>query len=278
MQQINNNNKRPIQNAYANQTFFNSVDSQIKTRIDNYINTCFLARIISCSTDTIKGTKTVTAIPLIADIDGNGNAQETPQYIELPHYRVQAGIGGFIINPVVGDIGVFVCAKQDISNINKDTQRSEPPASYRRYNLADAVMIGTIHTKDPTVYIEITQNEIINIIAPQGINIKTNQNVNIECNNLIAKCKNNAQVTCKQCEIVADTQTDITSPLINLNGNVNISGTITQGASGSSSSVATFNGSIFTSGDIKSGDNSSGYVSIQNHTHGRSTDKPNREK
>jgi uncharacterized protein (DUF2345 family) len=40
-------------------------------------------------------------------------------------------------------------------------------------------MVGTIHTKEPTVYIQITQDNKILIHAPAGVTIETDQNINI---------------------------------------------------------------------------------------------------
>ena len=104
-------------------------------------------------------------------IDAAGNAYQSPQYVKIPHYRAQAGIAALIIDPVPGDIGVFVCAKRDISNINASTTQPAPPASFRSFNPADAVMIATIHTKAPSVYIKLKQDNTIEIKAPAGLTI-----------------------------------------------------------------------------------------------------------
>lgn len=195
--EINEFNKRPIQGAYVGTSGFNSVETQIKTKIDNYLNTSFLARVDSCSTSGTSGSKTVNATPLIADVDGNGNALSSSSLQELAHTRLQHGVAGIVINPVVGDIGIFSCNKADSSNISEGASNSQPPASYRRFNKADAVMVGTVHTKAPTVYIELTQEGVINITAPQG------------------------------CHVTSDSEVTVTAPTVAITGNVIINGNLT---------------------------------------------------
>lgn len=233
--QITDNNKRGIGDIYQATSPFNANNQQIASNIQK-INTVFLAKIISVSTAGVGGTKTVTAQPLICQIDANGNALPSPKLVEIPHYRVQAGTGAFVINPHVGDIGVFVCAKRDISKIKNGVNDPQTPASFRSFDLADSIMIATIHTETASTYIYIDpDNGTIEIKAPESLIINT-----------------------ESATINASGSTSINSPETTISGHVTIKG----GLSVSGGEGAQVDGSISASGDITSGN-----ISLQSHVH-----------
>ena len=233
--QITDNNKRGIGDIYQATSPFNANNQQIASNIQK-INTVFLAKIISVSTAGVGGTKTVTAQPLICQIDANGNALPSPKLVEIPHYRVQAGTGAFVVNPHVGDIGVFVCAKRDISKIKNGVTDPQTPASFRSFDLADSIMIATIHTETASTYIYIDpDNGTIEIKAPTSLTVNT------------------ATAT-----INASGSTSINSPETTISGHVTIKG----GLSVSGGEGAQVDGSISASGDITSGN-----ISLQSHVH-----------
>lgn len=233
--QITDNNKRGIGDIYQATSPFNANNQQIASNIQK-INTVFLAKIISVSTKSTEGTKTVTAQPLICQIDANGNALPSPKLVEIPHYRVQAGAGAFVVNPHVGDIGVFVCAKRDISKIKNGVNDPQTPASFRSFDLADSIMIATIHTETASTYIYIDPDSgTIEIKAPESLTVNT------------------ATAT-----INASGSTSINSPETTISGHVTIKG----GLSVSGGEGAQVDGSISASGDITSGN-----ISLQSHVH-----------
>lgn len=233
--QITDNNKRGIGDIYQATSPFNANNQQIASNIQK-INTVFLAKIISVSTEGTEGTKTVTAQPLICQIDANGNALPSPKLVEIPHYRVQAGAGAFVVNPHVGDIGVFVCAKRDISKIKNGVNDPQTPASFRSFDLADSIMIATIHTETASTYIYIDPDSgTIEIKAPESLTVNT------------------ATAT-----INASGSTSINSPETTISGHVTIKG----GLSVSGGEGAQVDGSISASGDITSGN-----ISLQSHVH-----------
>ena len=233
--QITDNNKRGIGDIYQATSPFNANNQQIASNIQK-INTVFLAKIISVSTKGTEGTKTVTAQPLICQIDANGNALPSPKLVEIPHYRVQAGAGAFVVNPHVGDIGVFVCAKRDISKIKNGVNDPQTPASFRSFDLADSIMIATIHTETASTYIYIDPDSgTIEIKAPESLTINTESAI-----------------------INASGSTSINSPETTISGHVTIKG----GLSVSGGEGAQVDGSISASGDITSGN-----ISLQSHVH-----------
>ena len=233
--QITDNNKRGIGDIYQATSPFNANNQQIASNIQK-INTVFLAKIISVSTEGTEGTKTVTAQPLICQIDANGNALPSPKLVEIPHYRVQAGTGAFVINPHVGDIGVFVCAKRDISKIKNGVNDPQTPASFRSFDLADSIMIATIHTETASTYIYIDPDSgTIEIKAPKSLTINT-----------------------ESATINASGSTSINSPETTISGHVTIKG----GLSVSGGEGAQVDGSLTTTGDVVANG-----ISLDTHRH-----------
>ena len=233
--QITDNNKRGIGDIYQATSPFNANNQQIASNIQK-INTVFLAKILSVSTAGVGGTKTVTAQPLICQIDANGNSLPSPKLVEIPHYRVQAGAGAFVVNPHVGDIGVFVCAKRDISKIKNGVNDPQTPASFRSFDLADSIMIATIHTETASTYIYIDPDSgTIEIKAPESLTINT------------------------------ATKTTINAPETTINGHLTVLGGITVSGGGGSSMSGDFklNGTMTATNDVIANG-----ISLNSHVHG----------
>lgn len=252
MSEITSTKKASTQSMYAPLSPFNAEEYHIRTLIDKVVFTGFLAKIESCSSSGEGGTKTVIATPLIAQTDAEGNALATPSYQELPHYRFQAGIAAVIMDPEPNDIGVFLCMKADVSNINSTTTATSRPASFRKFNPADAIMVATIHTKDPKVWVHLKQDKTIVLHAPDGYTVETDEYVHIKCRTCTVDASDSVTV---------NTQTaTINAPTIILNGNVQVTGTLVSGTQGGG--TATFNGNIISQKDvIASG------TSLHTHTH-----------
>lgn len=240
MAEITDNNKRGIGDIYQATSTFNANNQQIASNVQK-INTVFLAKIISVSTKGTEGTKTVTAQPLICQIDANGNALPSPKLVEIPHYRVQAGTGAFVINPHVGDIGVFVCAKRDISNIKNGVTDPQTPASFRSFDLADSIMIATIHTEMASTYIYIDPDSgTIEIKAPESLTINT------------------------ESAIINANETTINAPETTINGHLTVLGGITVSGGGGSSMSGDFklNGTMTATNDVIANG-----ISLHSHVH-----------
>lgn len=257
MSEINEYNKKGFANPYSSTSQFNANDFQIKQAIRK-INTAFLACIESCTSQGVEGSGHVSATPLTTQIDGLGNAIPATELLHLPFYRLQQGIGAVILDPVPGDIGVFVSCKSDISNIDKDTKAPQRPGSFREFDQSDSVMVGTIHTQAPQVYIHIKQDKTILIHAPQGLKIETDADVEI-----VAKGNLTANVSGKA-ELIANGSVSITSPQTTINGPLTVTGAIVGqgGLAVSGGSGASVSGSLTTTGDVIANS-----ISLDNHTH-----------
>lgn len=240
--EISDNNKRGIQGIYANTSDYNAVQTQIDTSIQK-IETTFLAKIDSCQSSGEGGAKTVSATPCTQMIDGEGNGYKSPSYPALPHYRVQAGIAAVILDPVPGDIGVFSCTKRDSTNVSATSNDQQIPASMRSFSPSDAIMVGTVHTKAPTTWIHLKQDNTIVIHAPSGVKIESDTSVDITA----------PQVTVNATTVTVNARESTFSGHVTVQGGLDVSG----------GSGATVDGSFSATGDV-----SAGSISLQNHVHG----------
>lgn len=259
---ISDTNKRGIGDIYQASTPFNANHQQIQKNLQA-INTCFLAKITAVSSSGVNGSKTVSATPLTCQIDANGNSLASPNLVELPHYRVQAGIGALILDPVVGDIGVFVCTKRDISNIKNGTSDPQVPASFRSFDLADSIMIATIHTGTPTTYIHIQQDGTIEIKAPTSITVNTPE-ATINADSVFNVNTQTANVNASSYNLTSD-GVNINAPTTTISGQLVVNGgmAISGGGGSSISGDLSLNGSLTATNDVTA----SG-ISLTGHVHG----------
>lgn len=86
------------------------------------------------------GAGTVDVQPMVAQIDGDGNATLHGIIHNVPVLMARGGTNGFIVDPVVGDIGLAVMASHDISSVKANKAPSNP-GSRRRFDWADAIYV-----------------------------------------------------------------------------------------------------------------------------------------
>ena len=100
--------------------------------------------------------------PMVAQLDGKGKA--TPHGIihNVPYARMQGGTAAFILDPVVGDIGIAVFASHDISSV-KNNKAPANPGSRRRFDWADALYVGGVLNGVPAQYIRFTSSGDVEI-------------------------------------------------------------------------------------------------------------------
>lgn len=172
MAEIDEFNKKGNAGIYSATSSYNARDFHIEQKVKAMVNTAFLGRVSGCaSAGSGGGAATVSAVPLTAVTDAEGNALPMATLPAQRHTRLQAGKAAIVLDPVPGDIGVFVCPKADGSRIDADTTVPQVPGSFREYDPADSVMVGTVLTRAPTVFIELTQDGVINITAPTAVRV-----------------------------------------------------------------------------------------------------------
>jgi hypothetical protein len=97
---------------------------------------------------------TVDVQPMVAQIDGEGNATPHGVIHNVPVLRVQGGTNGIIVDPVAGDIGMAVIANRDISSVKANRAPSNP-GSRRQFDWADAIYIPGILNLTPMQFVRV---------------------------------------------------------------------------------------------------------------------------
>lgn len=127
--------------------------------------------------------KTVDVQPLVAQIDGAGNAVPHGTINKLPYLGLRGGNSAVVLTPAAGDIGLAVFCHNDISTV-KAKKGPGNPGSRRRFDWADGIYIGGLFGAAPTQSIVLDANGVTVTAAPG-----------------------------KKVTLVSDTETRITGPL-----------------------------------------------------------------
>ena len=175
----------------ANSTFSNLLKSSVN-QVSYAINTALLqvnvtfpAKIISVSDDNL--TATIETI-----INPVGINQQSPDPVTITNVPISQEVGGnagIIIEYQKDDIVLCSVIQRDISLIKKAwlSATARNPASYRKFNISDAVIIKQLSNKQPTVFIKITKD---------GITIDSATNdVAINCANAKVTATTSAAIT-----------------------------------------------------------------------------------
>ncbi len=223
---------RSLRDDFTNASAYNQLEFIIERKIREMINTAALVRVDSCTSDGPHAPAgTVTATPLVSQVDAEGNALPMAALPRLPHYRAQAGIAALILDPVPGDIGVACFCKSDSSTVRPGATEPRPPASWRAFDMADGMLAASVSNQAPEVWIELRQDKTIIIHAPEG------------------------------CVIETETAVTVKAPEVTLSGNLTVAGNIaTQGALTAAGEVSG-NGitlSTHTHGGVETGPGSTG--------------------
>jgi hypothetical protein len=149
---------------------YNAMQFVIKQAIRGQVHTAIPVRV-----QAVNGLF-VDVLPLVSSVDGYGESVEPTTLFHLPVFRYHAGVAAVIVDPVPGDIGLAVFAQSDSSNVNTNTDTPQQPGSFRRYSMSDGFFFNGFHKADPSVYIEVTQDGVVNIEAAT-VNISGNVNI-----------------------------------------------------------------------------------------------------
>jgi len=173
---------------------------------------------------------------LINQIDSIGNSTPHQTIFQVPYLRLQGGANAVIMDPQVGDIGWCGFADRDISAIVRSRITNNfpflgalvnrfNPASYRKFDLADAVYIGGVLNGTPSQYMTFSSAGI-NVTSPTAITLNAPS----------------ITMTAPNITMAASTEIVLNTPTTQIDGN------LTSGAG--SGNTATFNGSISATGQV----------------------------
>lgn len=215
---------------FAGSNPINALEFFVRSIISKTVFTAFPVAVTAVQRNgTESGAGYVAARPLLMPRNVDGQGIEVTTIPKLPYFRLQHGTAAIVCDPKVGDVGLAVVAKHDVSNVNGDNT-SKVPATFREFDSSDSFYIGGFWGEAPTVFVRLEDDGNIAIEAPTTVTIKS------------------ASV-----EVEADAFT-VNAPSISLNGAIS--------GGGSSGYGATFSGTIHADKDITSGS-----ISLQTHVH-----------
>lgn len=141
---------------------FNATHFQIDQRLAQ-VSTAYPAKVVKVTNTPGQLTKvgTVDVLPLINQVDGNGNSTPHDVVHGICYFRFAGGKNAVVLDPEVDDIGVVVLCDRDISSV-KANQDQANPGSRRRHDMADGIYFGVpMSAKDketPEQYVAFTNN------------------------------------------------------------------------------------------------------------------------
>lgn len=198
---------------FASSNPLNSMEFFIRSLISQVVSTSLPVVVTAVERKGEEaGAGYVTVKPLLQPRNNSGDGLEVTTIPKLPYFRLQHGKAAIICDPKVGDIGLAVVAKHDISNINGSTT-PKVPATYRKFDPSDSFYIGGFWGRAPEVFIHLEDEGTIKIKAPTKITIES-----------------------PECEVNASTSFTVNSAQINLNGPIS--------GGGSGGADATFTGDV----------------------------------
>ncbi len=161
---------------------FNAQDFHIQQAISQ-INTAALVKIVRAPYDkdgkdidpgSVVPVGYVDVQPMVHQIDGRGKPTPHGTVFRLSYHRIQGGRNAIISDPEKGDIGQVVVNSRDTS-IVRSTNDVGNPGSRRKFDLADAIYVGSPQQKDPPLqYVTFTKTGVI-VNDKNGWKITTNE-------------------------------------------------------------------------------------------------------
>lgn len=118
----------------------------------NRIQTVTLVQVKAVNATGVNLVGTVDVQPMVAQLDGAGNAHAHGIIHNIPYFRLQGGADAIIIDPKVGDIGMCGFCSRDISSV-KANKAPSAPQSRRKFDYADGLYFGGFLNGVPSQYI-----------------------------------------------------------------------------------------------------------------------------
>lgn len=113
----------------------------------------------------------VDVLPLVNQIDGQGEATPHETIFNIPYFRLQGGTNAIIMDPKPGDIGLCCFASRDISKV-KSTKAQANPGSFREFSFSDGMYVGGLLNVLPSQYIQFNDDGIA-VVSPMKVTIDT---------------------------------------------------------------------------------------------------------
>ena len=167
------------------------------------INTVEVVRVEAVDTDK----KRLAVFPIVQRANASGNPIPEGPIYDIKYMEWQYGINAIKATPAVGDIGIIVICKKDISSI-----QSGIVGSYREFSVSDGIYIGGLKgfNEEPTQFIEMNDSGIT-ITTPKTLTVNTTENV-------VVNASGDATINGANVEVNASVKANVIAPEVNLGG------------------------------------------------------------
>lgn len=166
-----------IADIYARETQYNQLSFLMRTMMNKELNTAIPVKVMKVMAgDGSVGY--VQALPLVNDMDAQGNAVAVPIIPSLPYFRLQGGKVAIITDPIEGDIGIAVFAQKDTSNVVAGTSEPVQAGTFRKFSMSDGWYIGGFLNQNPETFLQLNQDGTAVLTANSGVTINGNVTVN----------------------------------------------------------------------------------------------------
>ena len=103
---------------FAGSSPINALEFFVKSILSKTVYTAFPVTVTAVQrAGTEAGAGYVTAKPLLKPMNVQAQGIEVTTIPKLPYFRLQHGTAAIVCDPKVGDVGLAVVAKHDISNV-----------------------------------------------------------------------------------------------------------------------------------------------------------------
>lgn len=167
--------------------------------------------------------------PLVNQVDSEGKPEPHAVIFNIPYLRMQGGANAIILDPEVGDVGYVGFGSHDLSAVIA-TKLQANPASFRRFDMADAVYIGGVLNGVPTQYIQFSTAGIelhsptkIKLTAPL-IEVTATTSITETAPQVTTNASTGITQSTATFALTATTSAGITSPLTTITGLATITG------------------------------------------------------
>lgn len=172
-QQRNPTAVQSTRTPYSGNSEYNQLDYFIRSFMGGNLYTALPVIVKAVETGGIAPTGRVDVLPLTCSMDAENNVIQPAQMYSLPYLRIQGGAAAVICDPVVGDIGLAVFAKQDVSNVDVGITEPVQPGTFRMFDISDGFYVGGFLNKTPSCYIQVLPDGNINITGPSQVTVST---------------------------------------------------------------------------------------------------------
>lgn len=159
-----------FQRLAAGASEFNQLDFIVRSILSG-IATTTLVQVKSVTNDGgVEPVGLVDVQPMVAQLDGYGQATPHGVIYGIPYFRLQGGMNAIIIDPKIGDIGLCVFASHDISSV-KANKAPANPGSYRRFAMSDGLYIGGVLNGTPAQYMRFDSDGNIELKPAEKVTV-----------------------------------------------------------------------------------------------------------